>query len=198
MLLAFVLSFAVSAIGQQAKKGIIAEGGNPDERASARVLYWNRGTDSSAGWFAVNYGRPVWKKAYEDPAKFDAMTKGKVWRMGSNYWTVLDTSLPLKISGKDVGVGLYFLGLRRSAGGSEWSLAFIDPASVREARLDAFEIPKAKAQFEVPMSVEKSDSPVEKLTITFSYSKEDRKNVTLKVAWGNLTLTAPVQVALAE
>ena len=31
----------------------------------------------AAGQFAINYGRPVWKSIYEDPAKFDAMTQGK-------------------------------------------------------------------------------------------------------------------------
>ncbi len=198
LLLAFALLFATTAPAQQARKGIIAEGGSPNEHASARVLYWNQQTDSSAGWFAVNYGRPVWKKDYEDAAKFDAMTKGKVWRMGSNFWAALETSLPLKISGKDVGVGSYFLGLRRSADGARWSLAFMDPARVHRARLDAFEIGKAPVQFEAPMSVEKSDTMAEKLTISLSHSKEASKDVTMKVVWGNLALTAPIRVTLAE
>lgn len=198
LFLAFALLFATTAPAQQARKGIIAEGGSPDERASARVLYWNQQTDSSAGWFAIDYGRPVWKKDYEDPAKLDAMTKGKVWRMGSNFWTVLDTSLPLKISGKDVGVGSYFLGLRRSADGARWSLAFIDPSSVRRTRLDAFEIQKGTVRFEAPMSVEKAESMTEKLTITLSYSKVAPKDVTMKLAWGNLALAAPIKVTLAE
>ena len=58
----------------------------------------------------------MWKKDYEDPAKFDAMTKGKVWRMGSNHWTALDTSLPLKISGRSVPAGSYFLGAEALGG----------------------------------------------------------------------------------
>ncbi len=198
LLAAGVVFFALSSPAQQPRKGIIAEGGGPDEQASARVLYWNRATDSSAGWFAINYGRPVWKKDYEDPAKFDPMTKGKVWRMGRNYWTALDTSLPLKISGKDVPVGYYYLGLRRSADGSQWSLAFIDPAKVRGTRLDAFEIGKAPVKFEAPMSASKSDAPTEKLTIALSYRKEDIKDVTMKLAWGSLALTAPIKVALPE
>jgi hypothetical protein len=183
---------------QQAKSTIIAEGGTPDERASARVLYWNQKTDSAAGEFAIDYGRPGWKKDYEDPAKFDTMTKGKVWRMGSNFWTVLDTSLPLRIGGRSVRVGEYYLGLRRSADGADWSLAFVDPVRVRRARLDGFEIGKAAVEFEAPMSFEKASSEVEKLTITLSYSKENPKQVTLRVAWGNLALTAPIEVSLPE
>lgn len=198
MLPAVLLMLAVGAQAQQAKSTIVAEGGTPDERASARVLYWNQKTDSSAGQFAIDYGRPVWKKEYEDPAKFDAMTKGKVWRLGSNYWTALDTSLPLKIGGRSVRVGEYYLGLRRSADGAHWSLAFVDPAKVRHARLDGFEIVKAPVEFEAPMSIETASTRVEKLTITLSYPKENPKNVTLRVAWGNLTLTVPIEVALAQ
>lgn len=192
-----VLALAASAQGQE-KKGIITEGGDPDERASTRILYWNQQTDSSAGQFAINYGRPLWKKDYEDPAKFDGMTKGKVWRMGKDFWTNLDTQLPLKISGKNVAAGSYYLGIYRSPDGAEWSLAFIDPAKVRGARIDAFEIAKAPVFFKAPMKFEKAPTPTEKLTITLSQPKDDIKNVTLKVAWGNMVLSAPVSVALGK
>ena len=194
---AVIAILAAGAMAQQPKSLFVAEGGTPDDRASARVLYWNTKTDSAAGEFAIDYGRPVWKKAYDDPAKLDAMTKGKVWRMGSNFWTVLDTSLPLRIGGKRVGVGSYYLGLRRSADGASWSLAFIDPAQVRRARLDGFEIGKAAVESEAAMNLEKASDTVEKLTITLSYPKEDPKKVTLKVAWGSVVLTAPVEVSVA-
>jgi hypothetical protein len=189
---------AVATLAQQSEKRIVAEGGGPDDRASARVLYWNQKTDSAAGQFAIDYGRPVWKKAYEDPAQFDKMTNGKVWRLGSNFWTTLSTDLPLKISGQNVPVGVYYLGLQRSADGAQWSLAFIDPAGATKQHLDAFDIQKAKVEFGAPMSADKAESTVDKLTITFSYPHDDFRNVTLKVAWGNLALSAPVRVALGE
>jgi hypothetical protein len=198
LLFALPLFLALSAFAQQPPPEIVAEGGAPDDRASARVLYWNTKLDHSAGQFAIDYGRPVWKKDYEDPAKFDAMTKGKVWRMGSNFWTALDTSLPLKIAGKDVRPGYYFLGLRRSADGVQWSLAFINPAKVRATRMDGFEVQKAKVEFEAPMTLDKATDKVDKLTITFSYPKATPTKVTLRVVWGNLALTAPVEVSLAE
>ena len=74
-------------------------GGQPDERASTRLLYE---TDRAIGEFAIDYGRPAWKKEYEDPATFDKMTRGKVWRLGKDFWTTLDTSLPLRIAGREV------------------------------------------------------------------------------------------------
>lgn len=193
-----VALFVVPALGQQSQPALVAEGGQPDDRASARVLYWNTKQDAAAGQLAINYGRPVWKSVYEDAAKFDAMTKGKVWRLGSNFWTDLESCVPLKISGREVPPGHYYLGLGRSADGSQWSLAFIDPAKVRAAHLDAFDILKAPVEFKVPMSIAKSETKAEKLTLTLSYPKDDIKRVTLKVAWGSLALTAPIEVKVTE
>jgi hypothetical protein len=198
LLIAGIVLLAAAARAERAKPTIVAEGGGPDDYASARVLYWNEKTNSAAGQFSINYGRPVWKQVYEDPAKFDAMTKGKVWRMGSNFWTNFETQLPLSIGGKSIPVGYYYLGVRRSDDGSQWTLAFIDPSEVRRAHLDAFEIQKAHVKFEAPLSLAKAEAKPEKLTITFSYPKDDIKNVTLRVAWGNLALTSPVKVTLSE
>ena len=198
LLAGMILLFAMNGAGQQPKPKIVAEGGGPDDRASARVLYWNAQANAPAGQFAIDYGRPVWKKDYEDPAKFDAMTRGKIWRMGSNFWSVLDTQLPLSIGGKKVPVGSYYLGLHRSEEGSEWSLVFIDPSRVRRGRMDAFLIEKAPVEFEASMSIAKLEAPADKLTITLSYPKADIKHVTLRVAWGNLALSAPIEVALPE
>lgn len=195
---ALLLISFVSALAQQSKPAIVAEGGQPDERASARVLYWNEVKHGAAGQLAINYGRPVWKKDYEDAKKFDGMTKGKTWRMGSNFWTDLDTSLPLKISGRNVPVGQYYLGLHRSQDGSKWSLAFIDPAKVRAAHLDAFDIQKAPVAFEAAMSTTQATAKTDKLTIEMSYPQNNIRKVTLKVAWGSLALTAPIDVMVPD
>ncbi len=172
-----------------------AEDGALQERGSARVLYWDNRANTAFGQFAINYGRPVWKKAYEDPANFKKLTS-KIWRLGSNYWTVLDTQLPLKIGGRDVAPGTYNLGLLPSADGKSWSLAFIDPAKVRASRLDAFQIERAPVLFSIPMTTEQATSPAEKLTITLTYAKEKPKDVKLTVSWGTLQVSAPVEVTV--
>ena len=119
--------------------------------------------------------------------------------MGSNFWTTLDTQFPLSISGKKLAVGSYYLGLHRSEEGSEWSLVFIDPIRARKQRLDAFQIEKAPVEFEALMStVAKAETPMEKLTITLSYPKDNIKHVTMRVAWGNLVLSTPVEVGVPE
>jgi hypothetical protein len=196
LLMAALLLLALRAPGQaQAEKRIVAEGG-VDERAGTRVLYWDRQANGAAGQVAISYGRPVWKKAYDDPAKFDGMTKGKIWRLGANFWTTLDTDLPLNIAGKKVAPGHYYLGLLRSADGADWSLAFINPAGAAKEHLDAFDIRKAKVAFAVPVSLVKADNSADQLTITLTYPEDNPRNLTLKIAWGNLALSAAVKVEL--
>jgi hypothetical protein len=187
----FLLPPPGSAQNQQ--KPIQVFGGQPDERASTRILYE---TDKAIGEFAIDYGRPVWKKQYEDPAIFDKMTRGKVWRLGKDFWTTLDTSLPLSITGREVSIGYYYLGLHRSEDGATWSLVFLDPVEIRSSKLDAFEINKAPIAFRVPVNVEKGSETVDKLTLLLSHQKQNITSVTLRIAWGKLHLNAPIEVLL--
>jgi hypothetical protein len=185
------------AIAQQQKPpAMVAEDGGLQERGSARVLYWDTVADKALGQFAIDYGRPVWKAAYDDPAKFDAATKGKTYRLGSNWWTTLDTQVPLRVGGIDVAVGSYFLGLERSPDGASWSLVFIDPTKVRDLRLDAFQIERAPTLLKIPMTTEPPSSSNDKLTITLTYPKENPKKVKLTIAWGKLQVSAPVDVTV--
>jgi hypothetical protein len=200
--LTFLLLPPALAAGRQTpppkqKPVMVAEDGDLQERGSARVLYWSPRADRALGAFAIDYGRPVWRKDYDDPAKFDAMTKGKIWRLGNNQWTTLDTNLPVSIAGKAVAPGYYYLGLERSADGSSWSLAFIDPAKARREHLDAFQVERAPVEFRVPMkTTSAAGATADKLTLTLSYTKEKPKSVMLRIAWGKLVLTAPIEVTV--
>src|SRR2546422_10299798 len=150
LVIVFVLSSVVWAQEnkpQKPKPKIVAFGSDSPERGTTRVGYWNNEKNQGAGQFAIDYGRPVWRKEYEDTANFDKMTKGKVYRLGSNYWTTLDTDIPLTVAGKSIPAGQWYLGLHRSEDGATWSLAFIDPAKARAAHLDASEIERAPIAF---------------------------------------------------
>jgi len=182
-----------TGLAQRPPSSIQVFGGQPDERASTRLLYE---TDRAIGEFAIDYGRPSWKKDYEEPAVFDKMTRGKVWRLGKDFWTVLDTSLPLRIAGREVAVGSYYLGLHRSEDGGSWSLAFFDPTKIRDSKFDAFEINKVPIGFRVPVQLQQGGEMVEKLTMLLSYKKENITSIMLKIAWGKLLLSAPIEVQL--
>jgi hypothetical protein len=166
------------------------------DRGTSRILYWSQAKNAPVAAVAVDFGRPVWKKEYEDPRGFDQMTKGKVWRLGNDYWTILDTNIPLKMGAREIPIGLWYLGLDRSADGATWSLAFIDPVKARRGRHDGFVMGPVPVDFKVPMTTEKPASKAEKLTLALTASKEDMKRLTLRVSWGTLQLSAPIQASL--
>ncbi len=166
------------------------------ERGTSRVLYWDQQKDMAVAAVTVDFGRPVWNKALDDPARFDLATKGKVWRLGMDYWTILDSNVPIKIAGRNIRIGLWYLGVHRSNDGSTWSLAFIDPVKARRFRLDPVAMETVPVDFKVPMTTEQAAGMTEKLTLTLAAQKENMKNVTLRISWGRLQLMAPLQVAV--
>ena len=189
---------AVSAQENKQRPKIVAFGSDSPERGTTRVGYWNNEKNMGAGQFAIDYGRPIWRKEYEDTANFDKVTKGKVYRLGSNFWTTLDSDIPLTIAGKAIPAGLWYLGLHRSEDGATWSLVFIDPAKTRAAHLDASEIERAAIVHKAPMTVTQASDSKEKLTIDLVMQKGNLKDVTLKIAWGKMELTAPIQVPVGS
>lgn len=193
---ALLICFA-SVLQAQDKKPtplIVAFGSDSAERGTTRVGLWNTKKNMGAGQFAIDYGRPVWRKEYEDTAKFDQMTKGKVYRLGSNFWTTLDSDIPIVIAGKSIPAGHWYLGLHRSDDGATWSLVFIDPAKARAEHMDASEVGRAPIAFKAPMTTEQAGELKEKLTIDLLFQEANPKDVTLKIAWGKLQLSAPIQV----
>ena len=62
---------AVYAQENRPRPKIIAFGSDSPERGTTRVGYWNNEKNMGAGQFAIDYGRPVWRKEYEDIANLD-------------------------------------------------------------------------------------------------------------------------------
>jgi hypothetical protein len=102
--------------------------------------------------------------------------------------------MPLNIAGKTIPAGLWYLGLHRSEDGAVWSLVFIDPTKARAAHIDASEIARAPIAFKAPMTVEKATDMKDKLTIDLTWVKPNNKDVTLRIGWGKMQLSAPIQV----
>jgi hypothetical protein len=193
-ILIFFLSGTLQA--QEAKPRYSVFGGKPDERACVRIEFFDN-VKKLIQQVAIDYGTPAWKKEYEDAKNFDAMTKGKIWRMGSNFWSRLESYVPLKISGKRLAAGTWYIGLRRSPEGNEWSMVFIDPTKARAAGIyDAFRINEAPVEISAPLTIEKATEIKEKLTVTITPQKDEVKNATVRIAWGQLQLSAPIEVEL--
>ncbi len=72
------------------------------------------------GLVTIAYGQPEWKPEYVE--QFDAVTKGKRWRFGRNWWTTLDTNTPLVLGDVAIEPGDYYLVGERSADSDDWYL----------------------------------------------------------------------------
>jgi hypothetical protein len=168
------------------------------ERGSTRIAYWSRKPAQAAGQVVVNYGRPEWQQSVA--AGFDDLTRGKVWRMGSNFWSTLDTSLALRFKGVEVAPGDYYLAVRRSAEGDRWELLLIDADKARAEYLDAYETATRPERLPIvhalPLQFEHVGGSSLRLTITLkSRHPDDPRSGRLTIAWGPFQLSADFSVA---
>ena len=190
------LMFLSSSPFAQGKYWIFGQ--NLEERASTRIGYWHKNVNAGLGEVVVSYGRPVWKEEYSK--KLDEMTKGKMWRMGSNYWTLLDANIPFEMGQRKVDVGFYYLAVRRSEDGKRWELLFIDHEKSRRKALDAYDVgtrpEEIPVQFSVPLQFRKSDEIVEKLTILLSLNEGSETEGTLRLSWGDFELSTGLRIHL--
>jgi hypothetical protein len=173
---------------------------NTATRGETRLLFWNNAANRSVGEVAILYGRPEWKADYDKPGALDTLTVGKFWRVGQNFWTLLDTNLPLKIGGQPVQMGMYYLVVERSADGGTWSLAFLNTTGARTRRIDPFELPGRAADlpiaFKAPLTFRKRDDTTPFLSITLMSAPADPGKAMLEIRWGSFELSAPVEVTI--
>lgn len=183
-----------AAFAQQGRMSVYGQ--NIEERASTRLGYWKTNVNAGVGEVVVSYGRPPWKDQYAQ--QLDTLTVGKMWRMGDNFWTLLDTNLPVRFGDVEVAVGLYYLAIRRSQDGADWELVFIDPTRSRKKGLDSYDVGTRPAQipilFSTPMKFEESKGTTKKLTMLLKLNSGSQTDGTFKLSWGNFSLTAPVSV----
>ncbi len=167
-----------------------------EERGASRVGYWKRNVNEGLGEVVVDYGRPVWKEQYAD--QLDQLTRGRMWRMGDNYWTLLDTNLPIRVGGVEVSPGLYYLAIRRSADGANWELAFVDPQKSRLRLLDSYDVGTRPAEipvlFTAPLSFRETQQLTERLTILLTLEAGSQTTGKMELTWGKFALSTPLEI----
>lgn len=162
-------------------------------RAASRISFWGKDF-TPLGQACIQYAQPTWKDEYDAAAD---KAKGKHLRLGSDFWTTLDSNSDLTIGDVAVPAGQWYLGLHCSEKG-EWSLLVIDPSAVRAKKLDAFQTSMAEAKFTAPLTHGKLEKAVDKLTIELLEVKDKLGAATLSLTWGKHQLSAPVTIALAK
>jgi hypothetical protein len=179
-----------------AQEGGLEAFGGEAQRVSTSIAYFAQPSENefvSAGGVAINYGQPEWKAEYEE--QFDELTKGKRWRFGNNFWTTLDTNLPLTIAGTEVAPGYYYLVLERS-NEDQWSLVLLDPKPIQAKKLDASGAEDTSGGVSAPLTPAESAEPAVKLTVKLVRNEENIKKATLEIQWGTRKLTAPIEVGV--
>ena len=177
-----------------------------DERGSTRQFHWDG--QGSPGQFAINYNRPAWKPEFAQ--RFEELTKGRYWRLGHDFWTILDTNIPLTIAGADVPAGMYYLAVERSQDGRRWQLLVIDSDKARRQLQDAGSMhdgqaPDLPVLFKTALRYRELPQSGEKLTILLSgkpqHLKEEgaeKADAVLLIDYGPHRLSAPIQAHWAS
>lgn len=169
------------------------------DRGYSSISYWtyrDDGVEIGGGRISVEHGKPQWDVMLDDPAAFDAASVGKLWRLGNNKWTVLDTQLELRFGDQTVEPGIYYLVLDRPEA-DEWRLVFVDPDAVSPGFIDAWaaqarpdEIPR---RFSVPLRYSTGDKTTE-LDMTLGLDDGDPSKGSLRIEWGPHALDTPFDI----
>jgi DUF2911 family protein len=154
-----------------------------EPRGMARVVYF--GGNGVAAEYTVEYGKPAWKD------EFEKQLKGRL-RLGSNYWTTLDTWNGLSIGEKDVKAGEYFVALECSEK-NQWSLVLLDPEPLRKSKIDGYSSNQTRGGQLVPMQHAETKESAETLAIRFIADEKDARLQTLEIRFGKHRLSAAVK-----
>ena len=164
------------------------------DRKRCRVAWFGR--NGGAGQVSIEHAAVPWSDKLAAAVGSEKIL-GTKWRLGADFWTSLDSSLPLTVAGVDVPAGYYYLTLEQRDADT-FVLALHDAAAVRKTRLDGFQADKLEGGIEVPMQHQTGDEVAERLAITIAVEKGSTDAGTLQIAFGPHTLTAGVTVELAK
>jgi len=136
---------------------------------------------------SVEHGQPPWKSEYEE--RLEAFKKGDRWRLGQNFWTTLEVASELKLGGRKLRPGHYYLGLE-ALGKGALGLSILDPEKMRKGSMDPFLIDQARPSEIVPLKAEPLDESAEELDIRFVVDENAEKNARLVIRFGPHRLEA--------
>jgi len=184
------------ALPATAQKLHVIEG--KGERAQTSVLFFG---ENVMGGMQFIYTAPLWKDSYD--GMFDQL-KGKLHRLGKDWWTTFNTTADVDFGGTKVPAGCYVVGLECDKDG-KFSLALLDATKAMKQGAMPFPVTEDggmnwKPEIRVPLTLNKDGAKesAEKMTMTLKVEGEDLAKGSFTFAWGKHTLTAPVAVQLPK
>lgn len=166
-------------------------GGNGTRAATTLILF---GENLMAG-ACITHGQPEWKAEYD--GMFDKL-KGKLLRLGKDWWTTLSSSTDLELAGVAIPAGEYIVGLNCDKEG-KFSLALLDASKAMKDKLVPFGPQNWTPTVMIPLELHKDSAKdaVEKMTLTLAAEEKNPAQGTFTLAWGKHTLTAMLKIPAA-
>lgn len=140
---------------------------------------------------SLTHGQPVWQDSYD--GMMDKL-KGKMNRLGKDWFTTLITSSELEIGGTKIAPGSYVVGLHCDNDG-KFALAMMCSTKAMKDGLAPWSA-DWKPEFVAPLTLNKgvAKDSVKLMTMTIDAEKDGAGKGTFTLAWGKHTLTAPVML----
>lgn len=157
------------------------------ERKNTRAAWFSR--KGSPGQLSIDYSPVPWSAKYEEVVK-SGQFQGKKWRLGSDFWTRLDTSLDLKFGEVAVPSGYYYLTLEQRDA-ETYVLALHDAAAVKKQKLDAFMSDRLQGGIEIKMMHKATDDVAKQLAIEIEMKPGSKTEGLISLRFGGHALAAP-------
>lgn len=182
--------FVLSLLSTTARGQIQVFGGPEADRRSSTVVMF--GEDVVVG-VSISYSAPEWKDSYDTPGALD-QNKGQNVRLGKNWWTSLDTNVPLEIGGTRLEPGAYFLGLHYGEDGS-FKLLVIDSVQAMKESMMPFDPAGWKGGTMIPLKMSKDslEETQDEMVIAITAAEGDPTKGSFSIQWGKHELSADVR-----
>ena len=196
MRLTTILSVALTAvccITPAPAQRVVNFGSKLAPRQSTNVVFQ---VDGQGAGMSIQYGQPEWKDEYD--TMLDKL-KGRLSRLGKDWWTTLSTSVDVEIGGTMVAAGNYVLGLQCDKDG-KFSIVGMEATKALKSGAVPFGPQTWKPDFVVPMEFKKdaNKTVVQLMEIELTSDAKDAVRGALKVRWGKHELIAPMAVSFAK
>lgn len=162
------------------------------ERKATRMLWFD--DNGIPGEIAISYAPVPWNERY-DVALAGGKFQGQRWRLGADFWTTLDTSVPMQFGAVAVAPGYYYLTVVQRAE-NDFVLALHDAAAVRKQRIDAAFAQQLQGGIEVPLVHAATDEIATELSIALSADDGSATHGTLAIRFGSHQLSAATEMKL--
>ncbi|MCA8954111.1 MAG: DUF2911 domain-containing protein [Planctomycetes bacterium] len=164
------------------------------KRECARVAWFGR--TGSPGQIAIDYSPIPWRSKYDEMVDSPEMI-GKKWRLGSDFWTSLDTSVALRFGDVTVPAGYYYLTLAQPEAG-RFELGVHDAATVRKQKLDAYLANRVQGGIAIALAHGEAEDAAETLALGIELAKGSQDHGEFTIRFGGHVLSAPVLIELPK